>query len=333
MKILTCLVMFVLLGIGANAQQGTGSRVIAETSAMSEKLVKGSPFSADAVNESVQVLADGNRIVRSSTNKLYRNSEGRFRREISGSSGGALASFYTVGPGVTILDPVQGYRYLLDSHLKTARVGTLRVPGVATTAQGTAKAAPAQAELIEKMRAAEMRAVEARTAASAAPVAVVSPKEKVYSGTLATIASGSGTYVFAPSAHEKYETRTEELGVQNIEGVNATGSRTVTTIPAGAIGNERPIEIVYEKWYSDDLQLVVMSKHSDPRFGEQTYRLTNIVRSEPDPSLFELPQGYKLLSEAPGAYTISTGKGQGHNIIYTKPPTPPAAPAVKPAKP
>src|SRR5690242_9216468 len=79
-------------------------------------------------------------------------------------------------------------------------------------------------------------------------------------------------------------TKTESLGVQSIDGVNAEGTRTTTTIPAGSIGNEREINIVYEKWYAKDLQLIVMSKHTDPRFGEQTYRLTNIRRDEPQKS-------------------------------------------------
>ena len=326
--------MFVLLGAVANGQQGSGAKIMAETSVMSEKIVKGSPFSAEAVNESVQVLADGNRIVRTSNNKLYRNSEGRFRREISGSSGGSMSTFFSVGPGITILDPVQGYRYLLDSHLKTARMGTLAAPGVVTTVQGAVKVTPAQAAMIDKMKAAELRASEAIRAA-AAPVAVVAAKEKVYAEVATTVAQGgTGTHVFTPSAASKYESRTEELGVQNIEGVEATGTRTITTIPAGEIGNERPIEIIYEKWYSNDLQLVVMSKHSDPRFGEQTYRLTNIQRSEPDPSLFELPQGYRLLTEPAGTYTISSGKGdEGGRLIYARPPKPPTAPVIKATKP
>lgn len=333
MKILAGLLLFVLLGAAAYGQQGSGAKIMAETSVMSEKIVKGSPFSADAVNESVQMLADGNRIVRTSTNKLYRNSEGRFRREISGSSGGSMSTFFSVGPGITILDPVQGYRYLLDSHLKTARMGTLAGPSVVTTVQGAVKVTPAQSAMIDKMKAAEQRASEAIRAV-AAPVAVVTAKEKVYAEVATTVAQGgTGTHVFTPSAATKYESRTEELGVQNIEGVEANGTRTITTIPAGEIGNERPIEIVYEKWYSNDLQLVVMSKHSDPRFGEQTYRLTNIQRSEPDASLFELPHGYRLLTEPAGTYTISTGKGDEGRLIYARPPKPPTAPVIKATKP
>jgi len=98
---------------------------------------------------------------------------------------------------------------------------------------------------------------------------------------------------------QKWETRTEQLGVQNFEGVDAEGTRTITTIPADAIGNERPIEIVYERWYSKELQMIVYSKHSDPRFGEQTYRLTNVNRNEPDPSLFQVPNSYRIVSGDP----------------------------------
>jgi hypothetical protein len=86
----------------------------------------------------------------------------------------------------------------------------------------------------------------------------------------------------------------EELGKQNIEGVEAEGTRTTVTIPAGEIGNERAIEIVSERWYSPELQLVVMTRHSDPRSGETTYKLTNINRSEPAKSLFEVPADYTI---------------------------------------
>ena len=79
-----------------------------------------------------------------------------------------------------------------------------------------------------------------------------------------------------------------------IEGVEAEGTRTTTTIPAGQIGNDLPINIVSEQWYSPELQLLVMTKHSDPRTGETTYRLTNISRAELDHSLFEVPADYTL---------------------------------------
>src|SRR5688572_2313872 len=123
MKIVSILMMFVTLGVVANAQN---AKVITELTASSERLVKNSPFSADAVSESVQTLADGNRIVRSSTSKLYRNGEGRFRRETTGGSGGVLGSLYTYGQGVTLLDPAGGFRYMIDPDLKTTRQVMIR---------------------------------------------------------------------------------------------------------------------------------------------------------------------------------------------------------------
>jgi hypothetical protein len=90
------------------------------------------------------------------------------------------------------------------------------------------------------------------------------------------------------------DARTEPLGKRTIEGVEAEGTRSVVTIPAGELGNERPIEIVSERWYSPHLRTVVMSRHSDPRMGETVYRLTNVVQAEPDRSLFEVPSDYKV---------------------------------------
>ncbi len=85
---------------------------------------------------------------------------------------------------------------------------------------------------------------------------------------------------------------TESLGEQMFDGIKAVGTRSVTTIPAGQMGNEKPLEIVFEKWYSPDLQTVLMTRQSDPRFGENTYKLVNIVRKDPAKSLFEVPSDY-----------------------------------------
>ena len=88
--------------------------------------------------------------------------------------------------------------------------------------------------------------------------------------------------------------QTTALEPQTIEGVQAEGTRTTVTIPAGAIGNELPIEIVSERWYSPELKMVVLSRRADPRFGETVYRLTNLVRGEPSADLFEIPAGYRV---------------------------------------
>jgi hypothetical protein len=81
--------------------------------------------------------------------------------------------------------------------------------------------------------------------------------------------------------------REESLGTRTIEGLVCEGSRKTTTIPAGAIGNDRPMTTVTERWLSRELQILVLSRVSDPRFGETTYRLTKITRVEPTDSLFK----------------------------------------------
>ena len=88
------------------------------------------------------------------------------------------------------------------------------------------------------------------------------------------------------------------------------------TIPAGYIGNEKPITIVTEHWYSKDLQMTVISKRSDPRFGETIYTLSNIQQSEPNAGLFAVPSDY----------TVTTGTASRHlgRLFRQGPPPPPS---------
>jgi hypothetical protein len=88
--------------------------------------------------------------------------------------------------------------------------------------------------------------------------------------------------------------RVQALPERTIEGVRAQGVRRTTTIAAGSIGNELPIEIVSEEWTSPDLKVLVLTEHRDPRMGTSTYRVTNINRAEPDAYLFEVPADYTL---------------------------------------
>jgi hypothetical protein len=92
----------------------------------------------------------------------------------------------------------------------------------------------------------------------------------------------------------------EDLAPQMINGVFAKGSRVTTTIPAGAIGNDRELKVVSERWFSDDLKLLVKSWNSDPRFGVSTYELTNIVQGDPDAALFRLPSDYVVEGDHTG---------------------------------
>jgi hypothetical protein len=112
---------------------------------------------------------------------------------------------------------------------------------------------------------------------------------------------------------------TTSLGTQTINGVTAEGTRTTRTIPAGAIGNANAIVITNERWYSPDLQMVVMSKRSDPFMGETTFQLTGIQRQEPDAALFQVPSDYAVKQGPPdGQRRFKRGRGQA--------PPPPDAP-------
>jgi hypothetical protein len=338
MKVLAAILMFITVGVVARAQTPPAPPLISDMKVTGgivtsyNKGVRNSPFSAEAISESVQTLADGNRIVRTSTSKLYRNSEGRFRQEHASGNGSAFGTFFSYGDGVTIINPGEG-RFLLDSHAKIARsyhdmVGQsiAIAPLAATTALRAVDAVKmtpeAQADL-------ERLNVEVeRIKASKEQIAAVKDELKAAAERMAatTIVStgGQGVAGYAPllTRGPKWDTRTDDLGEQNYEGITARGTRTVTTIPAGAVGNERPIEITYEKWFSDELQLVVYSKQSDPRTGEQTYRLTNINRSEPDPSLFKVPNDFKVVSGGKGGvYTVDQTRQVYERAAATKPAT------------
>jgi hypothetical protein len=96
----------------------------------------------------------------------------------------------------------------------------------------------------------------------------------------------------------------ENLGDQTIEGIHATGTRMMTTIPAGGMGNEKPIQVTSERWYSPELKAAILTKHTDPWAGELKTQLTNVNSAEPDSSLFQVPADYKVLDEKAGPFVL-----------------------------
>lgn len=259
------------------------------------KTVKGAPYSADAVTETIQTLADGNRITNRVTSAVYRDSEGRTRREQSlkglGIFGGGSGEEPT--QMIFINDPVANVTYTLDSRSHIAHKSlpftfefSKKFDGALSTVEGQRfefKVAPGGA-------------VNANpNVIMTAPLP--SPGVRVPHG-IGTV--GAVTFGHRSISRDVNEAKVQ-LGTQTIEGVEAEGTRTTVTIAAGEIGNERAIEIVSERWYSPELQLVVMSRHSDPRFGDTTYKLTNINRAEQAKALFEVPSGYTV-KEGPPAH-------------------------------
>ena len=249
------------------------------------KVVKGAPYSAEAVTETIQTLSDGNRIINKFSSSVYRDSEGRTRREQSFKGLGVLGVGEEPLKTIFINDPVAGVTYSLDSRSHIAH-----------------KSAPFTMEFTRKggsgggVTTAQSQTFEFRVGhggpATGGNVIMTAP----LGAPPEAAALGASTYVFRSGKGPNTNEKKEDLGKQVVEGVEAEGTRTTLTIPAGEIGNERPIEVVSERWYSPELQLVVMTRHSDPRMGETTYKLTNISRTEPAKSLFEVPADYTIKS-------------------------------------
>jgi hypothetical protein len=239
-------------------------------------ITKNAPFTAEERGETVKVLADGNRIVQSWTGKMARNSQGKIRREITSGNvgdlgarpfifGGAAGQPVAVGAGTG-----DGNR-VWTKQSDGDGAGTYTV--IAPRGEGENKVSVVTTtENVEEAR----RVVITKMDSSATPEAVrVSSDAEAVRITLPKQADNS-----------KVQTRKENLGTRDFDGVQADGVRVITTFAAGAVGNEREIEVTSETWFSKELGVVVYSKRTDPRVGESTYQMTNITRAEPDPRLF-----------------------------------------------
>jgi len=114
-----------------------------------------------------------------------------------------------------------------------------------------------------------------------------------------------------PGAVNVTSPKTESLGTRQIEGLTATGQKTTSVIPAGRIGNDRPIEILDERWESSDLKVVLLLRHRDPQTGEVEFRLTNIKRTEPSPDLFKVPSDNTIIRVNPSRAPIAPKPPRG----------------------
>ena len=263
------------------------------------KPVKGAPYSAQAVTESIQTLGDGNRIVNKVTSSLYRDSEGRTRREQTLKAIGGFENSGEPIETIFINDPVARVSYALDSRSHVAHKNMLfrfeRGPLPAVAPGAALPPGPGGEKFVRVEPGSADRAYfKTQTAPLPGPLPAGAPGPEGETFNLKTEEGGGTTFVFTRDKGPEKSVVTESLGKQVIEGVEAEGTRTTITISAGQIGNDRPIEIVNERWYSPELQMVVMTRHSDPRLGETTYRVTNISRTEPPKSLFEVPDGYTV---------------------------------------
>jgi hypothetical protein len=223
--------------------------------------IQGAPYSATSTNENIQTLGDGTRIVQTSTGNIARDSQGRTRQDTSLPAIGNLSA--ADAPHlVFIQDPVAQTAYTLNLTDKTAQ----KIPALPVNASTSGPESG-----VKFM----MQMGSAVSAAGPPPPGIMMQKTFITS--------------------DQGQANTENLGSQTMEGVLVNGLRTTRTIPAGEIGNDKPINIVTEVWTSPDLKTIVYSKRSDPRMGEQTFQLTNIVRTEPESSLFTVPPDFTIV--------------------------------------
>ncbi len=237
--------------------------------------ITGAPYCGEEAHESVQTLVDGTRITRPPmpSRKICRDSQGRTwneRQMFMGPRGGESPTI------IEIMDPVEGVWYVLDTVNKVAHKQQLppSPAGPVRAAQGVAGGQAGGA------------------------VGGVVGGGRVSAG---AIAAGLST-----GNSERPQMTTEELGSQMIDGIPVEGTRRMTTMPVGAMGNDRPITTVTDTWMSPDLKVMILSKTTDPRSGEHTQKLINVSRSEPDPGLFQPPPDYTVVNEA-GEFTIRWG--------------------------
>ncbi|MDH0867436.1 hypothetical protein [Mitsuaria sp. GD03876] len=318
------------------AESGVATQIL-----MSERVVKGAPYCAQAVHETVQPLADGNRIVHQQTSQMCRDAEGRTRQEVE-RQGRRL---------VYLRDPVSGENWLLEPDRKTARF----LGGGRVDAEAQREYRDRMREYNDKMRdynellreyARKMRdwarehgervreafasgesAPRAETpkppsppAAPRAPAAVViAPGDTGQSVRMIRIEAPLGELApmppipaavamrMEPLSGPSDRTPSEALPPREIDGLKVTGSRSASTIPAGKIGNEKPIVISREVWTSPDLKVTVSVQTKDPRTGEQNYQLRNIRRTEPDTALMQVPADFTK-SGLPKPRTPKEGK-------------------------
>jgi hypothetical protein len=228
------------------------------------KTVTGRPFTAEAVVETDQTLADGGHVVNRQTVTAARDSQGRtYREEVLATP----AAGSSPSKGIFISDPVAKANYFLGPDHVAHKTPMLMVPDQAGATSVTTSGATAGLSLqtFSTARGGGNGPVRASTQAAQA------------------------AQRFAPG-----RLSTEQLGTEVLAGFEANGTRTTLTIAVGQVGNQNPLTIITEHWYSHDLEATVLAKRSDPRVGTSSYQFTTVQQIEPPASLFQIPSGYTV---------------------------------------
>ena len=282
------------------------------------KQVKNAPYSAEVIAEKTQTLPDGNQISSKTSSLSYRDSAGRTRQETRNDKGEVRA--------VHIHDVVEGTRYVLSPARKSATKISIdkdlqkRVEVIKEKAKAMAK--DGKVHIIERGHPGEEIIVKRFESPATDGKKEINEEVKInvirLGGGAGAGNAGANAFAYKFGNGESMghafgesmqhgpigmsfkdmkwsgKATTTQLGVKNFDGVRADGKSTSYTIPAGEIGNKNPIVVTTETWTSPDLQVVVYSRHSDPRVGDSIYRLANVKLSEPASTLFTVPDGYSV---------------------------------------
>lgn len=87
----------------------------------------------------------------------------------------------------------------------------------------------------------------------------------------------------------------EDLGLSSTEGRVTHGYRETTTFNPGVMGNDKPMAVTREFWYSTYLAVNLISIVDEPMTGKQVFTVKELSTAEPDPSFFEVPADYKVI--------------------------------------
>ena len=258
---------------GAGALAGAGIR-------MGGKVVKNLPYSAEVISERQHNLADGNQIASKNVSYSYRDSAGRTRQEARDDKGEIRA--------ITIHDPVAGATYVLNPRNKAAGAARARIEQL----RKEGKLPPPRNEIV--LRRSDNDDDNVRIAVDGnAPIHIDAPSASGRAGNPRELMLGPLGGAFNDMKWAR-KASSRELGTREIDGVRAEGKLRSYEIPAGEVGNRNPIVVSDEIWFAPELQITVLTKHSDPRSGDNIYRLASLKRDEPAASLFAVPADYTV---------------------------------------
>jgi hypothetical protein len=260
-----------------------------------ERIVQGAPYCADAVHETVQVLADGNRIVQKQASRQCRDGQGRTRQEVTTRGGGTR---------VFLRDPVSKESWVLQPEGKTAvKLDLPRQP----LAIADPKFADRMKEWGEHMRQWGERFKDKFKLGGDVPPppdmppVPEPPRIDVHVRPIDSVPGPIALH--ARLMGPRGQGVTTILPPETMDGLRADGKRTTWTIEAGRIGNEKPITIINEVWSSPELGITLRTRDADPLVGEDTFRVQNVARGEPDAQLFRVPADYQKVA-APGPVVL-----------------------------